>query len=68
MAAATRPLELEVEKEQDAAPRSTAAVPTASPAAATSGTAAASHVMVQKKVGSLYDILGIIWASKIIRV
>ena len=55
MAAATRPLELEVEKEQDAAPRSPAAVPTASPAAAaTSGTAAAaaSHVMVQKKVGS----------------
>ena len=60
MAAATRPLELEVEKEQDAAPRSTAAVPTASPAAAaTSGTAAAaaSHVMVQKKVGSSQKLL-----------
>ena len=59
MAAATRPLELEVEKEQDAAPRSTAAVPTASPAAAaTSGTAAAaSHVMVQKKVGSFKKLL-----------
>ena len=59
MAAATRPLELEVEKEQDAAPRSTAAVPTASPAAAaTSGTAAAaSHVMVQKKVGSSKKLL-----------
>ena len=59
MAAATRPLELEVEKEQDAAPRSPAAVPTASPAAAaTSGTAAAaSHVMVQKKVGSSKKLL-----------
>ena len=62
MAAATRPLELEVEKEQDAAPRSPAALPTASPtAAATSGTtaaaAAASHVMVQKKVGSSKKLL-----------
>ena len=58
MAAATRPLELEVEKEQDAAPRSTAAVPTASPAAAaTSGTAAAAYVMVQKKVGSFQKLL-----------
>ena len=58
MAAATRPLELEVEKEQDAAPRSPAAVSTASPAAATSGTAAAaSHVMVQKKVSSSKKLL-----------